>query len=395
MGLNILYTVLSYPPAIGGGQAAVHRIAKEMLQRGHQARVISQWSTQRDSYVLGSTVFCGPCKSYSWEGVPVHRLGFHCGTRLRMAPWAAAYRALRDASTRRISALMEPYYEAAAGQPDLVHVARMGAEFLVVAALHFARRRNVPFVLTPYHHPCWDGPQPGAYDAIYREADAVIALTTHEAQTLVARKGVEADRVHVTGAGPALAEEFSVERFRRTYGIAGPYVLFLGRLARYKGYMALMRAAPQVWRQFPDVTFVFAGLRNLRSGITFMSVHDRRIRSIGAVDQKSKTAALAGCELLCVPSTQESFGIVFCEAWTLGKPVIGGRIGPVASVIEDGKDGLLSSQDPDELAEKIRWLLARPSAAAAMGERGRRKVLERYTWPRLAEQTLGVYRSVL
>jgi glycosyltransferase involved in cell wall biosynthesis len=135
-------------------------------------------------------------------------------------------------------------------------------------------------------------------------------------------------------------------------------VLFLARLARYKGYMALMRAAPQVWRQFPDVTFVFAGPHNLRSAITFMSVHDRRIRSIGAADQKTKTAALAGCELLCVPSTQESFGMVFVEAWSLGKPVIGGRIGPVATVIEDGKDG-------------------------------------RYTWPRLAEQTLGVYRSVL
>jgi glycosyltransferase involved in cell wall biosynthesis len=247
----------------------------------------------------------------------------------------------------------------------------------------------------PLHHPCWDGPGYAGYDAIYREADAVIAMTEHEARTLVERKGVRPDRIHVTGAAPVLAEQFSVERFRRTYGIHGPYVLFLGRHVRHKGFEALIRAAPKVWRRFPEAMFVFVGPRTPRSWAAWARARDKRLRSTGAVNEQTKAAALAGCELLCVPSTQESFGIVYCEAWAFGKPVVGGRIGPVASVVDDGRDGLLSSQDPHELAEKICWLLGQPALAAAMGERGRRKVAERYTWPRLAQKTLRVYESLL
>ena len=56
---------------------------------------------------------------------------------------------------------------------------------------------------------------------------------------------------------------------------------------------------------------------------------------------ETKTAAIAGCEFLCVPSLQESFGIVYIEAWSLDKAVIGGKNPAVACVIEHAKDGFL------------------------------------------------------
>ena len=53
---------------------------------------------------------------------------------------------------------------------------------------------------------------------------------------------------------------------------------------------------------------------------------DPRLIELGTVDLQQKTNALAACTLLCLPSTQESFGGVFTEAWSFEKPVIGANI---------------------------------------------------------------------
>jgi glycosyltransferase involved in cell wall biosynthesis len=52
-------------------------------------------------------------------------------------------------------------------------------------------------------------------------------------------------------------------------------------------------------------------------------VNDPRILELGSVDLQTKTDALEACTLLCLPSTQESFGGVYTEAWSFKKPVIG------------------------------------------------------------------------
>jgi glycosyltransferase involved in cell wall biosynthesis len=110
---------------------------------------------------------------------------------------------------------------------------------------------------------------------------------------------------------------------------------------------------------------------------------------------QEKTDAYAACDVFCLPSTQESFGGVFTEAWSLGKPVIGCDIPAVRTVIDDGENGLLTRRRPAEIAERIVYLLERPDLRRRMGEHGRAKVQARYTWQRLAEQTLKVYEQVL
>jgi glycosyltransferase involved in cell wall biosynthesis len=124
-------------------------------------------------------------------------------------------------------------------------------------------------------------------------------------------------------------------------------------------------------------------------------VSDARVIELDTVSLQEKTNALAACDILCVPSMQESFGGVFTEAWSLGKPVVGGDIPAVRQVIEDGVDGLLVSQSSGAIAERLLFLLERPDLRASMGERGRTKVAARFAWPRLAELTDEVYRYVL
>jgi glycosyltransferase involved in cell wall biosynthesis len=392
--MKALYASTMYPPAVGGAQIHLHRLAREVQRAGHCVRVVTQASRNRNDWLRMSTVAADSQEEYDYEGIPVARLGVSLLDRARMLPWAAAYYAAIGPCARRLATRLEARLDNVVQDPAVIHFSRIGREFLAIALADLARKRQLPFVLTPNHHPRWHGRRYAEYDRLYREADALIALTEAERDALIRTKNVREDRVHVTGIGPVLAPAPTPDEFRHRLNIRSRFVLFVGQQFPYKGVAALVAAATRVWKRCPDVHFVFIGPTTAFSRRLFHEHDDPRIVNLGCVNLATKTSAMAACELLCLPSEQESFGGVFIEAWSLRKPVIGGRIPPIACVIDEGRDGLLSSQSPDELADTLMQLLDNPQTARALGEAGWRKTQERYSWPALARRTLSVYESL-
>ena len=97
-------------------------------------------------------------------------------------------------------------------------------------------------------------------------------------------------------------------------------------------------------------------------------------------------SVIDACDIVALPSVEESFGIVFVEAWMCGKPVIGGDIASTRCVIDRGVDGLTATPfDAQDLSSKILDLLADPAKRACFGARGREKALARYTWDRVTD----------
>lgn len=392
--MRVLLTATSYPPAIGGAQLHTHRVAVELARR-HEVRAIAHWSALRTDWLLGTTLRAPERPApYEIDGIPVDLIGLSLAEKAALAPFVLGYYAFQGAAIRRISACLLERLDALAAHPGVVHNVRIGREPLSFASLALARRRSVPFVLTPLHHPRWGSGRHRHYLRLYREADAVIALTHAEKRTLV-ELGVDEGRIHVAGIGPVLAPEADAGRFRREHGIEGPMVLFLGQKYRYKNVVELLRAAPLVWKRLPDARFVFVGPRTPHSRRVFGQVTDRRVVELPAVGLQEKTDAVAACDVLCLPSSQESFGGVFVEAWTLGKPVIGARIPAVSEVIADGVDGLLTDPTPPAIAERVLAILQDVRTAAALGRAGRAKAAERFTWDRIAAVVDGAYAAAV
>jgi glycosyltransferase involved in cell wall biosynthesis len=116
----------------------------------------------------------------------------------------------------------------------------------------------------------------------------------------------------------------------------------------------------------------------------------------GRVSEKERLDYLNACDCFVLPSTGEAFGIVYLEAWSVGKPVIGVRTRAMETVIEDGRDGwLVPADEPSALAEALGRWAASPGLAREMGERGRVKVLGRYTTARMADVAEDVYVRTL
>lgn len=231
-------------------------------------------------------------------------------------------------------------------------------------------------------------------------ADRVVAVSAGMRDDILRHFAVDPGRVVVIHNG------IDPERFRRTearealaaLGVREPYVLFVGRITDQKGIFHLLEAAPQLpagvqlvlCASAPDTPEIEARLR--RALPRHPNVHwiDRMV-PVEQVVQLYSHAAVFVC-----PSVYEPFGLINLEAMACETAVVASAVGGILEVVEDGKTGLLvPPARPDALAAAIRRLLDDPAQARAMGQAGRRRVEEKFSWASVAERTEQVYREAI
>ena len=383
--MRVLLGTSLYDPDAGGKENYLDHLARGLREREHEVRVLARfdsWNRFEESR-LRFEVLSG------FGRTPAEPLDPPSGLR----PIAALLGALvvrpraRTLAARLAARLYGMRCLDAVRWADVVHFDGIGFELIGFAFLLAVRRIGRPLVVVPHLHVGQWGD--GTLDqALYREARAVIAKTSVEADRLL-ELGLEARRVHVIGNAPVVDPTVDSRVFREEYGIEGPIVLFLGRKSRVKGYPHFREAARQVRRKHPEVTFVAMGRKSEEYP------PQEGLLEIGFVGEPMKSSALAACDLLCLPSRGEAFGMVYLEAWAFGKPVVAGDTDQVRTLVADGVDGWLVEDSAESTAAAILEALADPEGAERMGARGRRKVQERFTWDQIVEETLSVYRGAV
>lgn len=120
-----------------------------------------------------------------------------------------------------------------------------------------------------------------------------------------------------------------------------------------------------------------------------------RVYFAGRVPQNELPAHYAACDVVCIPSRPpEAFGLALAQGMAMAKPVIGSDIPGVRTLV--GECGvLIPPGDRRALVESILRLRDDPALRRQLGERARARILERYTWHRVGERLLALYRQVL
>jgi glycogen synthase len=231
-------------------------------------------------------------------------------------------------------------------------------------------------------------------------ADRVIAVSAQMREDILRHFTVDPAKVVVIHNG------IDPERFRRTArrdalerrGVRSPYVLFVGRITDQKGIFHLLEA---VRKLPPDVQVVLCA-----SAPDTPEIEQRLRRTVAEhpnvlwiaemvpvedVIQLYSHAAVFAC-----PSVYEPFGLINLEAMACETPVVASAVGGILEVVEDGRTGLLvPPASPDDLAAAIRRVLDDPALARALGQAGRRRVEERFSWASVAERTEQVYHDAI
>jgi glycosyltransferase involved in cell wall biosynthesis len=173
---------------------------------------------------------------------------------------------------------------------------------------------------------------------------------------------------------------------------------FVGRLVEEKGGALLLEALAQLdglWQldiigDGPEKSSLLAQARRLRCAdrVTF-----------GILPSMRMPGYYQGLDALAIPSLtrdnwKEQFGRVIIEAMACGVPVIGSSSGAIPDVIGDA--GLVVPEgDVSALAASLRQLMHTPDLRRDLAERGRQRILARYTQAQVAAQTVAVYREIL
>ncbi|PZS09865.1 MAG: phosphatidylinositol alpha-mannosyltransferase, partial [Solirubrobacterales bacterium] len=170
-------------------------------------------------------------------------------------------------------------------------------------------------------------------------------------------------------------------------------IVFVGQSVERKGLPLLLRAFEGLREHIPCELTVIGPTRE---ELAPLLVDDRGVRALGKVDDERKAAELQRADVLCAPSLRgESFGMVLTEAFAAGTPVIASDIAGYRDVVRDGVDGVLvPPADAQALAEALRDLYEEPQRRLAMARAAACDV-ERFAWPRVAEEVLDAYRDAI
>jgi starch synthase len=331
--------------------------------------------------------------------------------------------------------------------------------YVAMAGFWAKKLYGIPFVLTTHSlEPlrAWKAEQLGTGYALSSwmertailDADAIVAVSHGTKDDIVkAYPEVDASRIHVIHNG------IDLEQYQYTPEIAAlekygvdpekPYVLFVGRITRQKGVTHLVEAIQYLpegtqvvlCAGAPDTPEIAAEMRakvervrkftpgSERAAVENFTENGGHSIATGdptgtghnlvwieqMVTREEAIQLYSHCAVFCCPSVYEPFGIINLEAMACKAPVVASATGGILEVVVDEETGHLVEFEADpvttfpvdaakfakDLAERITGLLNDPEKAQRMGEAGRKRVEEHFSWTAIAAQTIKLYEGLV
>ena len=226
--------------------------------------------------------------------------------------------------------------------------------------------------------------------SVYMAADRIFTMSHRLRRSFLEDFLVPEAQVHTVHPGPnfPIGQEPAVPE-RALNG--EPVVLFIGSDFERKGGELLLNAFSRVRSILPEAELLVVGPDEIP-----LSADDPRRRGVNLLGFLNKTTPHGQAELynaygrakvFCLPTRFEPFGIVFLEAMHYKLPCIGPDAWAVPEIIEEGSTGLLFKPDDVQgLASVLVALLTDPQRASRMGEAGRRRLENEFSWSLAAKR---------
>ena len=163
-----------------------------------------------------------------------------------------------------------------------------------------------------------------------------------------------------------------------------------------KGLIFLIRAYADLLKEFPDLELLVIG--RLREGPTDQELKKEgikeKVKFISDLTGRQIAELYAESTIAVSPSVYEGFGFPAGEAMSCGIPLISTNGGSLPEVVGDAAI-VVPHSNPKALKDAIKLLLKSPEKRLDLGNRGRKRVLEKFTWKRAAKELVEVYREAI
>ena len=223
---------------------------------------------------------------------------------------------------------------------------------------------------------------------IFRGLDYIFTFSEWLRQSFINEYTIKPDKVFTVGAGANIP----IPETNNTQEFDGRTILFIGIDFERKGGKILLEAFRQAKSEIPDARLVIIGpnLKGLPNGVECLGY----ISKDSPEGMMRLKQAYMNASVFVMPSLYEPFGVVFLEAMAHGLPCIGSDNCAMPEIIDQGETGfLVPPGDSDSLAKNIIEVLRDPVLAKSMGDKGYRKLIEKFTWDRVANRVVDTLQS--
>lgn len=277
------------------------------------------------------------------------------------------------------------------------------------AALRWAKKKNIPLIFT--WHTLYDQytnfvpflPAKFSANWIIRKAvkyanqSDVVIVPTESVAPIIQTWGVEKEIISV--ATGVTEEEFSnpdKNKIREKYGIKKDEILLLlvSRLTEEKNIHFIFSALADILKENVKTKFMLVGdgylLSELKSKAKMAGLEDKII-FVGVAKREDIKNYYAAGDVFVYASRSETQGMIITEAMYVGLPIVAVRATGIESLVENGKNGILTSEDKTEFISAIKELIENKSLREKMAEESTKIAKERYTAKICAKKMLEVY----
>ncbi|MCL1947266.1 MAG: glycosyltransferase family 4 protein [Chitinivibrionia bacterium] len=228
----------------------------------------------------------------------------------------------------------------------------------------------------------------------YRNEQFVVVSDSSKKE--LKRYGIKDEKIEIIHNG--IDDNFYVPSPERDVEKCEKYLLFVGRLQKYKGILDVCETFEKVLKKFPDLKLKIAGNGTFRAKLQKWIKKrnfNEKISLLGFISQDEKLRLLQRAFLLVQPSYKEGWGLTVIEANACGVPVVANNAPGLCDSVVDGKTGLLYKfGDTCDAAKKIIELIENPQK---YGELSSNCLTwsQKFKWQKASDETFNLLKKII
>ncbi len=376
--MKICLTVNSSPWSAfkGGGQIAVHQLAKALAEAGQEVHVLYS-STPEEAFA--------PEVPYK-----IHWVRHYDFATLNLNIFSFA-RGLETLTDKHSFDIIHGNAEEAFFSDRISQ--KIGAKFFYTSHAPSLPRTNILQGMLTRPIRFLKSINPHLQRSAASRADKIVAFSQFSKEQIITALGPSSEgkvEIATPGVDPAWLETRRINPQPKDF-------IFWGRMEKEKGLPKLITAFRDVVNAHPSARLHLVGEGNFEEECKALVKTQKLDDSVyfhGWMELCQIKQIVSQCRFGVFPSRIESFGLAMAEAQAVGMPIIAARAGALPEFIEDKVNGILiPPNNAPALAQAMIAALDDPESMEPLGEKAKTLAQERFNWKKTAERTLELYRS--
>ena len=170
----------------------------------------------------------------------------------------------------------------------------------------------------------------------------------------------------------------------------------IGRLSEQKGMQYFIEAAEIVVKSHPETRFVIVGDGEEKEKLVKMVESNNMKEHFIFLGYRSDIQnVISQLDFIVLSSLWEGLPLTPIEAFSVGKTVIGTAVDGTSEIIRDDVDGyLVEPRNPEQIADKINYLIENPEIRMELEKQARQKYLDEFSFDKLAQSYVEFYQNL-